>query len=308
MTVAISGPVGRRWRTQNVLNAPPDQEAIIDLLMAISLTQGGQREAWRERPARGIDGYCPQILADAIWEFQAFWKRQGVFRNIDGVIDPDGNTLKQLNKLVAANPTPVRPAPGPKPAPAPAPLPRQTVPLDPTITWLDRVFSYSTPWTFTGSAGGGGGLFGIAGGAGFVDVKNSQRQRENGRIDFAVGGVSFGPEALEFSLSYSTPSMWSTGIGKIRARTSQPLTVEDMTGPLAILSFAFMPGQVTFNRGGTLTLYFLGLPYVSTIGSLWAGPIAWLSNAATLARAMGTMAGEGRGIDVGVSLLTGYGR
>lgn len=119
--VTISAPVGVRFRTQNVRNNAADQQKIIALLHRIPGNQGGKREAWPAAPLAGVDGNCPQFLRDAIWDFQAFWKARGTFKNIDGVVDPGGNTLRRLNALTGS---PVPPGPGPAPAPRPRKVPR----------------------------------------------------------------------------------------------------------------------------------------------------------------------------------------
>ena len=56
-------------------------------------------EQWPAPPLAGASGQCPKFLADAIWDFQWFWQTKGVFQNIDGVVDPGGNTLRQMIKL-----------------------------------------------------------------------------------------------------------------------------------------------------------------------------------------------------------------
>ena len=66
-TIQIDGPVGLRWRTQNVQNNARDQAKVIKLLKAIPAAQGGKREAWVVSPTPGPDGSCPRPLADAIW-------------------------------------------------------------------------------------------------------------------------------------------------------------------------------------------------------------------------------------------------
>lgn len=113
----IGGPVGLRWRATNVTNSRSDQETIIRLLASIPQTQGGQGSAWAIEPLPGPSGQCPKILADAIWEFQDFWKKAGVFKYPDGVVDPGGNTLRQLNLLAAGRgggrAIPVDPKPSP---------------------------------------------------------------------------------------------------------------------------------------------------------------------------------------------------
>ena len=101
--VSLSGPVGRRGRITQVTNNNQDQQNVIDLLAAIPRIHGGMKEHWQVTPLAGPSGSCPQFLADAIWDFQSWWKRIGVFKNIDGVVDPGGNTLKQLNFLASAS-------------------------------------------------------------------------------------------------------------------------------------------------------------------------------------------------------------
>jgi hypothetical protein len=109
MAVSIDGPVGLRWRKQKVKSNTDDQAKIIGLLAGISRSQGGKKEEWPTTPLSGSNGSCPQFLADAIWDFQLFWKNSGVFHNIDGVVDPGMNTLRQLNLLASGSPAPVVP-------------------------------------------------------------------------------------------------------------------------------------------------------------------------------------------------------
>ena len=99
--VNIDAPVGIRYRRQNVTNFSRDQEKILNLLAAIPASQGGKKEAWMIRPLSGPDGSCPQFLADAIREFQTFWKAKGALRNVDGVVDPGQRTIRKLNELAS---------------------------------------------------------------------------------------------------------------------------------------------------------------------------------------------------------------
>lgn len=101
MTVELSAPVGLRGRTQKVTSAAADQQKIIDLLVAIKVDEGGKKEVWTTPPLTGADGDCPQFLADAIWDFQLFWKKKGVFHVIDGVADPGKHTISQMNGLLS---------------------------------------------------------------------------------------------------------------------------------------------------------------------------------------------------------------
>lgn len=100
----IDGPVGMRDRIKNVRNLSKDQVKIIELLRQIPKELGGKKEEWGIMPLAGSDGSCPPILADAIWDFQTYWKHVGVFKKIDGVVDPGGNTLYKLNQLASGTP------------------------------------------------------------------------------------------------------------------------------------------------------------------------------------------------------------
>jgi len=99
-TIGLSGSVGRSL-ARRVTNANADQRLVIELLAGIATTSGGKREEWTSTPPAGPAGQCPTILADAIWSFQSFWKTKGVFKNIDGVVDPGGNTIKKMTELIA---------------------------------------------------------------------------------------------------------------------------------------------------------------------------------------------------------------
>ena len=97
--IGMRGPVGTST-SRRVMNRTEDQTIVIELLAGISASDGGMKEAWTAPPLAGPSGQCPALLAEAIWGFQSFWKTKGVFRNIDGVVDPGGNTLKHMFQLV----------------------------------------------------------------------------------------------------------------------------------------------------------------------------------------------------------------
>ena len=96
----LSGPVGLRGRVANVANRFEDQQKVIALLSQIYISDGGMKEQWAVPPLAGPSGSCPRFLADAIWTFQTVWKSRGMFRNIDGVVDPGGNTLRKMQQLI----------------------------------------------------------------------------------------------------------------------------------------------------------------------------------------------------------------
>src|SRR5262249_55610144 len=104
MATTLDGPVGvvkpgSWWRTQKVTNHTGDQDKLIRLIAKIPVAKGGQKENWATVPLTGGEGVCAGPLADAIWTFQQFWKANGVFHNIDGVVDPANNTLRKMDEL-----------------------------------------------------------------------------------------------------------------------------------------------------------------------------------------------------------------
>jgi len=102
----LSGAVGLRNRVQNVANSARDQAKLIRLLAAIPDSQGGKRDSWPTPPLAGADRQCARPLADAIWDFQVFWKKRGRFSVIDGVVDPGKSSLRRMNELVNGPPEP----------------------------------------------------------------------------------------------------------------------------------------------------------------------------------------------------------
>lgn len=124
MATMLDGPVGvvrpgSWWRTQRVTNHARDQARVYQLLASIPVAQGGKQGVWSGPLLTGPDGSCAPLLADAIWDFQRHWKEvRRVFKNIDGVVDPGGNTLRKLNELAGE---PVLPPAPPIPPPPPEP-------------------------------------------------------------------------------------------------------------------------------------------------------------------------------------------
>ena len=92
-----------------VPNKQDDQVKLIELLANIDELQAGKKTAWTVRPLAGGDGTCVPLLSDAIWEFQEFWLKKGVFKFIDVVVDPGMHTLQHMNDLVAGGFTLVSP-------------------------------------------------------------------------------------------------------------------------------------------------------------------------------------------------------
>jgi hypothetical protein len=91
------------------------------------------------------------------------------------------------------------------------------------------------------------------------------------------------------------------------ARTSRPLEFDDLTGPLGVASLT-ATSSLAAGEGGSLSIYFFGLPALVAIGSLIVpGAAGLLGSAAMNCKAMGMTAGEARGADASFSVAVGYG-
>lgn len=237
----ISGSVGivnpsAKWRTGKAPgNKTSDQQIVIRTLAKIPGSKGGKKEEWAGGlPAPGGDGLCLRPLADAIWDFQSHWKAAGVFKNIDGVVDPGGNTLRVLNTLVLADSVK---ATGPN-----TPMPANTTDLTRLAKELRSLFPSPSRWTLTNAPGISAGFVASLS-VGQLDVKEDGAAAER-HLTYASGGMEMGwsPEGNSpVTFSASTRDMWSatsikalSGMGRIFTRLPS-LTFDDMCGPLAIV-------------------------------------------------------------------------
>ncbi len=100
----LQGPVGLRNRVQQVRNTQRDQKLVAGLLAALPVSRGGKQGVWYAPPLSGPAGICTAALANAIWDFQQFWKSNGLFDHIDGVIDPNQHSWRTLISLAKGQP------------------------------------------------------------------------------------------------------------------------------------------------------------------------------------------------------------
>lgn len=101
----LDGPVGIRNLTQPTSSFKRDQAKVIDLLWRINVAFGGQLGLGLA-PQPGSDRQCEPRLVAAISMFQAAAVLRGELKAGDGVVDPNGTTLKLLDKYVAKEPPP----------------------------------------------------------------------------------------------------------------------------------------------------------------------------------------------------------
>lgn len=106
----LAGPVGRRNGVA-VLSAPDDQLKVIELLDRISPANGGQSGVW-STPRPGARYSPPSALVAAIKLFQQRWQPGGDIPKVDGVVDPDGATLRKMDALAGAPSVPLPVGPG----------------------------------------------------------------------------------------------------------------------------------------------------------------------------------------------------
>jgi hypothetical protein len=149
-------------------------------------------------------------------------------------------------------------------------------------------FHHATPWKFTSSAGGAGGLSFLAGSGGALDLENTS-SGEKETLHYLAGGVGVGSPV---SATYSTRSMWSRGIGTIYAASSS-LSFKDMKGPMCIIG-----GSATVSlqimQGGSVSIFIFGLG-----GNFGLDGVVG-------AKAMGMMTGRIKGVDAGLTVLSGW--
>lgn len=313
---SISAPVGLRGRTTTVTNSSTDQETIIGLLASIPSTQGGKAEEWGVPPLPGPSGQCSKLLADAIWGFQDHWKKAGLFRHIDGVVDPGGNTLKQMNKLAASSgrslviPIDPRPNKGPNFLQA----------------LSSKVKGRPTNWEIFGSASISlsADIVGVPAAITGGQMKLTNVLNPGSVVPLLIGGMGISLGPIPFGVEVAPSDLPSIGTTKILAgpRTTSPtLQIEDLVGPCVILGISagmsrgmdgnarpvdYIGGNVTaimFNTGSNSSNASLISSIANTSNA--AGPAAMLLNAFNSCKAFGCVAGRFVGLSVGLTVLQG---
>jgi hypothetical protein len=167
-----------------------------------------------------------------------------------------------------------------------------------------EIFTVSSPWTFTSSAGLSLGALEVGASGGILYLKNGDEEQ---KLIYGIAGASIGP--LPAGGSFSTPDMWSTGLGNIRSRAKTPLTFDDMTGAMCVVSGSAVGGAATLGQGLSTSIYFLGIPALPAIMSFpFPLVLNWIVTGALEAKAIGMMAGRAKGADLGISVQVGYGR
>lgn len=104
----LSTAVGRANNGTAARSAPVDQRKVIDLLSRILPRDGGQSGLW-QAPAPGKEYQPPPALVRAIKAFQLRWVPTGEVKKADGVVDPDGATLRQLDAKAGSSQVPIGP-------------------------------------------------------------------------------------------------------------------------------------------------------------------------------------------------------
>jgi hypothetical protein len=235
------------------------------------------KEEWATPPLPGQDGMCPQLLGDAIYKFQSFWKANGTFKNIDGIVDPGGNTLRVLNTLANGGPA--------KQGGSNGLLPANTPDLSKIASSLRKLFPQPSSWTLQNAPSVGGGFI-ASGSIGQLDVQEDGAPSPR-YLTYLAAGVGLGLDTggTPVTFSASTRDMYSvSGMGRIFCRTPQPLTLEDMCGPMAVVGitgaapvkfysdvYETAAGGKKMMQGLSFSLFLLGIP--PTIGQGLINPV-----------------------------------
>jgi hypothetical protein len=316
MSVALSGSVGlvkqgAVWRTGGAPgNKSADQQKVIELLASIPAAQGGMKEEWGALPVPGAAGFCPQFLGDAIYNFQSFWKANGTFHNIDGVVDPGGNTLRVLNTL--ANGGPATKA-GPNGL-----IPGNIPDLTKTASGLRGLFPSASRWQLTNAPGVSAGFI-LSGSIGQLDVQEDPAAKNKERhLTYAAVGAGLSLETGPVTFTASTRDMRSiSGMGRIYSRAGAGLTFEDLCGPMAIIGITGAAPNQFFNdmseavgvgklpQGLSFTVFLLGMPSTTALGLTGSGVVTSLTTVADHAIAICMSAGECVGLDASAGVSFG---
>jgi len=315
--LTLSAPVGLRWQTTNVTNSRSDQETVIKLLASIPTSQGGKGGEWANTPSAGPSGQCPRVLADAIWKFQTFWKQAGVFKYPDGVVDPGGNTLKQMNKLAASGGRSL------------------VIPIDPRPPnkgpgFLEGLFSKmrgrATNWEIAGSASLSlsADIVGVPAAVSGGQMKLTNTLNPGSEVQLLIGGVgiSLGPIPFGVEVAPSDFPSWSNTKIMAGPRTANPmLQIDDLVGPCVMVGvsagmsrgmdnngrptelFGGNATAILFNTGSNSSAASL-LSSLSNTGNGAAGG-AMLLDAFSTCKAFGCVAGRFAGLSVGLTVIQG---
>jgi hypothetical protein len=294
--MGISASVGRGG-----VNHPADVTYVQQLLNRIALNRGGPN------PPFMLFGTPGDKLSQAILRFQQA-NCPGI---ADGRIDAGGRTLSQLTSMANALGGAVDdPGAGPVPKFVPGVLDdiKPKFSLDKILSALKSVFPHPTPWSFNSSAGLSVGAPFTAGAWGWLYLKRSNPD-ETPSLSFAAAGI--GVSVAPVSAAYSTPSMYSRGIGSIWTSSPVNLKAADMAGSLLILNVSTAPIVAGYPAIG-VSIYLLNLPNPGmALVKILEGPSSlyeWFHAGGTTARALGVMVGVAKSTpDIGsISLVGGW--
>ena len=169
------------------------------------------------------------------------------------------------------------------------------------------MFPHRTDWSYAGGWGGSLGVFMFSGAGGRIDLENKTSGDFGSMYFVAVGGNKGFDNGPDVTFTYSTPSMWSRGIGNIYSASTDDLSFDDFTGPMLTASIA-ATSQLAAGQGGSLNLIFFGLPMLLSLEVAVGGPAALglIVQAVAQAKGLGVTVGRAVGADASSSLCVGY--
>lgn len=323
MGAVLTGSVGIvqpncPWRTGAAPpgNSSANQQVIINLLAKIPSDQGGMADVWSSPPQPGPDGMCPAELGDAIYGFQQFWKANGTFKNIDGVVDPGGNTLRVMNSCVIGDEI--------KSSGSNGLLPSNTPNINNIIARIRALFPNGSAWSLD-NAPGISASFVVGGSVGQLDFKNNDGTMRYASYGAAAINLGIDSGGTPVTFTASTRDMGSAtnfkplaGMGRIFARANQSLSFEDLLGPMAIVGVTGAMSDRFYSdlyqtatgkqmtQGMSFSVFMLGIPPDAMIGLATPTVVARLPDFAGGCKAVCMSAGECMGIDLSIGVSYGY--
>ncbi len=303
---SINQQIGSAVGKQPALNSIKDQTVILNLLATISPENGGPATAL---PAPAAGGQADPRLVSAIFNFQRQMASRGLMpqRNVDARVDPNGTTLRLMNKFAGVNG-----GGGGLLIPFDPPIPRVPAPpLKKGPGFLQSLFAKMSPRPTNWKIAGSGSLslsaaeFGIVNG--FISVSDSRQPARTISLNMLGGGLSLGP--IPFGVEIAPGDFPSMG-SQIHAgpRTQKTiLELDELLGPCILVGASagsLIGGNATtvlFSIGSNRSLKTIAFDILNAVGPNTA--INFLSDAINTCKAFASNAGIFSGTSVGVSLM-----
>ncbi len=303
--------IGSAVGNQPALNSIKDQTVILNLLTTISPDNGGPTNPL---PPPIAGGQADFRLVNAIFDFQRQMVSRGLMpqRFADARVDPNGTTLRLMNKFAGVNGggggggrlIPIDP---PFPPPAPPTPPKKGA------GFLQSLFAKMAPRPTNWKIAGSGSIalsaaqFGIVNG--FMSVSDSRKPAQIISLNMIGGGLSLGPIPFGVEIAPSNFPSFSSQIHAGPRTQKTTLELEELLGVCVLVGASVSPGipaggnatTILFSIGSNRSLKTIGFDILNAVGP--NSPINFLNDAINTCKAFASNAGIFAGLSLGVSLM-----